>query len=129
MGLSDDPRIYRVTPDRTYLGVDAALDPSVIEDLIGALFAGDSKITIKEVVVSGTKESHDLTDGLNQLIVRCEKVTEIKYNFDEDEFDAGNKATITSGGFLKLEGLNFTGKTFYFEADRNNVDVEIIELY
>jgi len=87
------------------------------------------KATIKKVTVAGVKQSHTFQNNLQQILIRCEKATEIKYNFNETDFDNDSKLTITSGGYLYLRDLNFTGVTIYFETDRNNVDVEILELY
>lgn len=125
-GTINAPSSWITLPDgSTYLNVNALLDSEALKVLLSAT----PKITVISVTNSGTKTSHPFQDGVKQIIVRCEKVTEIKYNFDETDFDGGIKSTITSGGFLKLAGLNFTGKSLFFETDRNNVDVEILELY
>lgn len=107
------------------LRVLADIDP----EALSTLFSTNHKATIVQVATKDTKQTHTLQDGLKQLIIRAEKVTQINYEFDTTKFDAGEKLTITSGGHLKLSAINFSSKALYFETDRDNINVEIIELY
>lgn len=103
----------------------------VAGDDLPVIFSGakNTKVTIVNVANSGTKTTFNFQDGVKSFTIRSEKVTEIKYNFDEADYDANKKATITSGGFLKLSGLDLTGGKIFFDTDKNNVDIEILELY
>lgn len=124
-GTINAPSSWITIGNETYLNVNALLSPA----FLSVLLSSNVKPTIKTVATAGNKESHSFQDNLKQFILRSEKATTIRYNFNEADFDSGKKLTITSGGFLKLSGLDFTNKTIYFETDRNNIDVEIIELY
>jgi len=124
-GLINSPEAWKTINGEMYLNVNALFDSEAFK----VLFSTTPKITIKNVSSAGTKTTHLFQDGVKQIFIRCEKVTEIKYNFDESDFDGGKKAIITSGGFLKLSGLDFTGKSIFFETDVSSVDVEILELY
>lgn len=125
MDLINAREAWKVLAQKMFLRVCAIIDP----DTLATIFSSNSKITILEVPNKETKVEHELQDGLKQLIVRCEKVVTIKFSFDEAEFDAGKKATITSGGHLKLSALHFNQKSFFFETLSDNKDIEIIELY
>lgn len=109
------------------LNVAPYLTPEVLEELLKALSATTPKASIVNVAVAGDKLSHTFQDGTKKFLVRSEKVSEIKYNFSEVDYDLNKRLTITSGGFLKESGLLLTGKSIYFTADKNNVDVEILE--
>lgn len=110
---------------KMFLRVCMILDP----DALNQIFSANSKPTVITVSNAGEKQEHTFVDNVKQILIRCEKVTEIKYAFNEADFDAGKKLTITSGGALKLSSLNFVGTTIYFETDKNNMDVEILELF
>lgn len=78
----------------------------------------------------GAKKTHTFQDNLKQLIIRSQKAASvIKYNFIEADFDSGDKFEITSGGFLELSGLKWTGKSIFFETNVANDTIEILELY
>lgn len=116
--------LYKVIDGKMYLNVNALLDP----ENFPVIFATTSKVTVVDAN-AGDKKSHTFTNGTKQILIRSEKVAQIKYNFDEAAFDSGLKATITSGGYLKLDGLYLQDVSIYFETDENNVKIEIIELY
>jgi hypothetical protein len=113
--------------DVTYLRVLAKIDP----DALTVLLASSEKETLIQVgaAEAGEKKSHAFTSETKQIFIRAEKVTQINYSFTESNYDAGDTLTITSGGMLKLSGLSFTSKTIYFDADKNNVTIEILELF
>ena len=108
---------------KSFLRVIAAIDP----DTLSELFASDFKGTPISVN-SGVKTGHTFTNGTRKFLIRSEKVTEILYNFDENDFDANILLTITSGGHLKEDLLYLENKTIYFKTDKNTI-VEISEWY
>lgn len=125
MSLIDDFRSWFNFGGYQYLRTKPLLDgPEGLKALLGST----PKATIINVAASGVKTTHTFSDNLRSLMIRCEKVTEIKYNFNEADYDLDKKLTITSGGFLALSGLDFNSEKIFFETDRNNVDVEILEI-
>lgn len=117
--------LYTVIDNITYINTRALLNPANLP----LLFAVTPKITLVPVPLVATKMTHTFTNGTKQLLIKSEKVTNIRYNFSEALFDAGEKSTITSGGVLSLVGLYFTGVSIYFETDIPGATVEILELY
>ena len=124
---------FRVDPadaTRTILAVLATIDP----DALTVLLAENTKETIIGIGSGegGTKKEHTFQEKTKQFIMRVgkEKSAVIEYSFNETRYDADNRLTITKGGFLKLSGTQFpAGKKIYFNCSRDNVDVEILELY
>lgn len=110
---------------KMFLRVSAVFDETALDQL----FSSNKKITIISVANAGDKQTHIFQENVRQIIIRCEKVTTIKYNFDETDYDANKKATITSGGQLKLTGLKWEASSIFFDTDKNNMDIEITELY
>ena len=108
---------------KMWLNVNALLSSGALQQL----FATQSKETIKPIIAD-EKNSHLFTNGTKKFFIRSEKVVEIKYSFEEDNFDAENYLTITSGGFLEQSGLYLTGKTIFFKADKDT-DIEILEWF
>ena len=127
MSLIDECKAWYVNGEKVFLRVLAQLDPDFIDLLVGKFLSKEPLITIKSEASAGAKQSHVFANGTKQFLIRCEKVVEIKYNFDETDYDNGIKATITSGGFLQQTGLTLEDKTIYFNTQTGNRDVEILE--
>lgn len=89
------------------------------------LISSTPKITIINSS-AGAKKTHNFQSGVKQFTIRSEKVTEIKYNYNETDYDGNIKATITSGGVLEVKDLKLNSLSIYFDTDKN-ADVEIIE--
>jgi hypothetical protein len=106
-----------------WLNVNALLSPSILLQL----FATQARETII-TVNADEKAFHTFTNGTKKFFIRSEKVVEIKYSFDENNFDNNNQLTITSGGFLEQSGLYLVGKTIYFKSDKNT-EIEILEWF
>lgn len=95
---------------------------------IDGTMADTPVVRIIEAEDKNTKYDFTFTEGTKTLLIRSEKVAQIKYNFNEVSFDDGVKLTITSGGYLMLSGLTLkAGLQFFFECDKDNVDLEILE--
>jgi len=125
MDLINATELYKVINGVTYLNVCALLN----SDALNVLFSENEKFTKITVPLKETKTSHSFSAGTKQIFIKSEKVTKISYTFDETQFDAGDKAIITCGGALKLNGLNWDSKTIFFETDIDGADVEIWEFY
>ena len=121
---------FRLDPVDSELNVIAAL-ASLTPETISALLSENTKETIIEIGIgeAGDKFSHTFQDKVKQIQISSEKVAQINYSFIEADYDGAKTLTITSGGVLKLAGVNFSNKTIYFNADKSSINVEILELY
>lgn len=127
MSLIDECKAWFVDGEKVFLRVLTQIDPDYIDFFIGKFLSREPIITVMSEPLPGAKQSHTFVDGTKQFLIRCEKVVEIKYNFNEADYDNGKMATITSGGFLKQTGLTLINKTIYFNTSTGNRDVEILE--
>lgn len=127
MSLIDECKAWFVDGEKVFLRVLAQLDPDFIDTFTGLFLSKLPKATILNNATSGTKQSHAFAEGTKQFLIRCEKVVEIKYNFNETDYDNNKRLTITSGGHLQQAGLYLENKTIYFNTSTGNRDVEILE--
>lgn len=121
MDLINARELYKIIGDVAYLNVNAILS----EDALKFLFSTTPKATIISATAL-SKNSHTFEDGTKKFLIRSEKVTKIKYNFSEADYDDNKKLTITSGGHLKEENVFLENVSIYFDTDLN-ADVEILE--
>lgn len=85
-------------------------------------------ITNLSATLANTEYSHALTSGLKQLIIRSRGRAKLQVAFVSGQ-SGTNFITIPGGANLSLEGLEFTGKTVYVQANQASTIVEILELY
>jgi len=127
---------YRIDPDdpnktvkKTLVG-NPETDPVPIENVDSK----EPKIYIHPIGSGdeNTEKSQLLTNGTRRIIIKVRKKvdTTLRVAFVEngtnnltDEF-----MQIEPGGFLDLDGLNFIDKTVYFQSDKSDRTIEILEL-
>lgn len=90
--------------------------------------AQNIEITNLTVALSSTEYSHSLKNGLKTLIIKCRTTAKLQIAFVATETST-KYITIQSGASLELDGIAFTGKTLYVQANKPSVIVEIIECY
>lgn len=78
------------------------------------------------VANKNTKQTVTIEENCKYLKVQAkDKVTLIKYSFNESEFDSGNTHTIYEGQVLELKNLLLSGKTLYFSTGDDNRNIEV----
>jgi len=77
------------------------------------------------------EQSQALLDGTRRVIIRVRKYvnTTLKVSFVSGGTNTDEHVEINPGGYLDLDGLNFIGKTIYFQADKSGRKIEILTLY
>jgi hypothetical protein len=90
--------------------------------------ATDCKITVFNVIDANTEYSLALQANLKKIRIRCRESAEIKYTFTELE-SGTDSFTIFRGTVDEIDNLSFTGKTIYFQSNKNSVTIEIAEFF
>jgi hypothetical protein len=79
-------------------------------------------------VIANTETPFTLTNGLNQLFIKCRDLKPVKISFFLGDIDLGKYWTIPIGCTEAITGLDFIGKTLYIKAS-SSCTIEIMELY
>jgi len=90
--------------------------------------ANAEKITPLSMPLQDTEYSHVLQDNLTQLRIKCRGYSTLKICFKSGE-SGTNYWTINKGCVDNIDGLSFSGKTLYIQADKPGMTVEVMELY
>lgn len=135
--FSDITDVHRETRESESFGLTGFLKKAarrVLNDKEDPLFisSNDVKtnptITIVNVPLKEIKKSFTFLEGTKKFFIKSEKAIKIMYNYNEVDFDANKKATITDGGFLVEDRLNLpSGVKIFFETDKDNVDIEFTQ--
>jgi hypothetical protein len=86
------------------------------------------KITNLTLTTMSVEQSHPLQNNLKQLIIRPRGAHNLQIAFIATE-SSTNFVSIYAGSNLKIDELDFNGKTIYLQSNKNSSTVEIIELY
>lgn len=79
-------------------------------------------------VTTDTEFSQTITEGTQQLLIRCRGSATIKFTFVSGE--SGTKyITIRRGTVYSAANLNLLGKTLYMQVDKASQVIEIEEWY
>lgn len=90
--------------------------------------ANAEKITPLVITLQDTEYAHVLQDNLAQLRIKCRGNATLKICFKVGE-SGTNYWTINKGCVDNIDGLSFSGKTLYIQADKPNMTVEVMEFY
>lgn len=86
------------------------------------------KLTVVDCPTANEKKSHTFEDGVKKFFFNSgRRLTVIKFNWNEGDFDNGIVHEIDEGGDYSRAGLDLVGKTIYFSCDESNSKVEIEE--
>lgn len=94
---------------------------------IDLVMSGEVK-TYSISLLANVEASSTLTNGLNQLFIKCRTMTPCKISFVSGDIAIGKYWTIPAGCTESIISLDFIGKTLYLEASTSCI-IEIMELY
>jgi hypothetical protein len=94
---------------------------------IDLVMSGEVK-TYAISLLANVETSVTLTNGLNQLFIKCRTMNACKISFISGDITLGNYWTIPVGCTESITSLDFLGKTLYLEASVS-CTIEVMELY
>jgi hypothetical protein len=75
---------------------------------------------------SNTEQEFEFSANTKSISLRVRELASLKFCFLENESNT-NYVTLSSGSSFEESGLNVSGLKIYFQSNRSNVTLEIIE--
>jgi len=100
-------------------------NPLPVEATFNVTNIGTPIIYNVDAIVKDTQYSQLLPDGTGQFLLRARNNAKLQIAYTSGQTNS-NYLTVISGNIYMVEAVKLTGKTVYFQANKDNTIVEIV---